>query len=132
MKGKNQKMASTVAFSKELEAPVDMVWHLITDTRTWPRWGPSVLAVDSPERYIRAGLAGRIRTPIGLWLPFTIETFEPYRYWDWRVGGLAATGHHVEAIAKDRCRLDFTVPIWAFGYGIVCRLALNRIQRLVV
>lgn len=115
-----------------MEAPADVVWHLITDTRTWPSWGPSVLAVDTPERYIRAGLAGRIRTPIGLWLPFTIETFRQYRYWDWRVGGLAATGHHVEAIEEDRCRLDFTVPIWAFGYGIVCRLALNRIQRLLV
>ena len=64
---KHQKMVARVAFKAELEAPVDMVWGLITDTRTWPRWGPSVMAVDSPEPYIRAGLAGRIRTPIGLW-----------------------------------------------------------------
>lgn len=129
---KPQKMVSRVAYTKEMDAPADVVWRLITDTRTWPGWGPSVMAVDSPERYIRAGLAGRIRTSIGVWLPFTIETFEKKRYWDWRVGGLAATGHRVEALGKDRCRLDFIVPAWAVGYGIICRLAMNRIQRLLV
>jgi len=123
-------MAATLAFGKEIKAPAERVWRLITDTRAWPRWGPTVRAVDSPERFIRAGLTGRVCTPVGLWMPFTIETFEPNRYWDWRVGGLTATGHRVEAIAENRCRLSFTVPIWAAGYGWVCRLALNRIQRL--
>ena len=124
-------MATTVAFDKEMKASAERVWQLLTDTRTWPRWGPSVRAVDSPERYIRSGLTGRICTPIGLWVPFTIETFTPNVYWDWRVGGLAATGHRVEAIEENRCRLSFTVPVWAAGYGIVCRRALNQIQRLL-
>lgn len=124
-------MSSAVAFGKDMNASAERVWRLITDTRTWPRWGPSVRAVDSPQRFIHAGLAGRICTPIGLWVPFTIETFRPNRNWDWRVGGLAATGHRVEAIDENRCQLYFDVPIWAAGYGIVCRLALNRIQRLL-
>jgi len=45
---------------------------------------------------------------------------------------LAATGHRIEAIDENRCRLYFDVPIWAAGYGVVCRLALNRIQRMRV
>lgn len=122
-------MPRSRAFSKQLDAPGDRVWRLITDTRTWQRWGPSVRAVDCDDRFIHAGSSGRILTPIGIWVPFTVETFDPWRYWDWRVGGLAATGHRVKPLGPNRCRLTFTVPAWAFGYGLVCRLALLRIDR---
>ena len=124
-------MRPALHFSQILDASSDVVWRLITDTRAWPRWGPTVRAVDCPERYIRAGSTGRVRTPFGIWLPFTIEQFEPQRYWDWRVGGVYATGHRVEPRGPDRCELFFTVPIWGAGYGIVCRAALNRIERLL-
>jgi uncharacterized protein YndB with AHSA1/START domain len=114
-----------------IDAPVSRVWRLITDTQTWTRWGPSIKEVDSPERFIRAGLTGRIRTPFSIWLPFTIDTFEPEHFWDWRVGGVAATGHRVDPRGPDQCRLTFTVPFWAAGYTVVCRVALNRIKRLL-
>ena len=117
---------------KTLSVPAGRVWDLITDTRTWPRWGPSVQAVECRDRFIRAGSTGRIRTPVGLWLPFVIENFEPEHYWDWRVGGIAATGHRVEPRGGHRCELSFSVPAWALGYGIVCKLALNRIERMLV
>jgi hypothetical protein len=92
-------------------------------------WGPSVRAVDCKDRYIRAGSSGRIRTPLGIWVPFVVGTVEPGSYWDWRVAGVPATGHRVESAGPDRCRLTFTVPVWAIGYGLVCRLALMRIDR---
>ncbi|BBO71948.1 hypothetical protein DSCA_58780 [Desulfosarcina alkanivorans] len=122
-------MSPPRGFSKRLDAAGGHVWRLITDTRSWPHWGPSVRAVDCGDRFIHAGSSGRILTPIGIWVPFSAETFDPGRYWDWRVGGLAATGHRVAPIGPNRCRLTFTVPAWAFGYGLVCRLALNRIDR---
>ena len=125
-------MCPPICFSKPLEAPVDRVWRLITDTRTWHRWGPSVRAVDCDDRFIRSGSSGRIRTPVGVWVPFVVESFEPESYWDWRVAGVAATGHRVEPVGPNRCRLTFTVPVWAFGYGLVCRLALMRIDRLLI
>jgi hypothetical protein len=87
--------------------------------------------VDSPQRLIAAGLRGRVRTPVGIWLPFQIVTFEPECYWDWRVGGVTATGHRVAPLGPHRCRLTFTVPMWAAPYGGVCRAALKRIERLV-
>ena len=118
-------------FAKEYSTPAETVWDVITDTRTWPKWGPSIRAVDAVERYIRLGSTGLILTSAGVWLPFTITTFEPGRFWDWRVRGVRATGHRLEPIATDECRLDFTVPLWAFPYGIVCRIALNRIERLL-
>ncbi|MGD8268051.1 MAG: SRPBCC family protein [Desulfobacterales bacterium] len=118
-------------FRKIINAPATHVWRLITDTHSWPLWGPSVQNVECPERFIRGGSTGRIRTPFGIWLPFVVEGFEPGRYWDWRVGGIAATGHQVEPRGRHESVLSFSVPIWAAGYGIVCRLALTRIENLL-
>ena len=125
-------MVPTLAFSKRLDVPANRVWRLITDTRTWPVWGPSVRRVDCKDRYVHAGSSGRILTAVGIWVPFVVGAFEPESYWDWRVAGVAATGHRVESIGQNRCRLSFTVPAWAFGYGLVCRLALMRIDRLLM
>jgi uncharacterized protein YndB with AHSA1/START domain len=124
-------MRRTLSFDMHLDAPASQVWHLITDTRRWPQWGPSVRAVDCAERFIRAGARGRVRTPLGVWVPFVIEAFEPERYWDWRVAGLPATGHRVEPRGPSRCTLCFTVPIWAAAYGPVCWIALGRIKQLL-
>ncbi|MDJ0723290.1 MAG: SRPBCC family protein [Desulfobacterales bacterium] len=118
-------------FSRILDAPTADVWRLITDTHAWPQWGPTVRAVDCAERYIRAGSTGRVLTPIGLWLPFAVERFEPERFWDWRVGGVAATGHWLKSLGRRQCELAFSVPFWAVGYGVVCRAALARIDRLL-
>ena len=124
-------MQPTLKFRQILDAPAAAVWHLITDTQAWPRWGPTVRAVDCPERFIQADLKGRIETPAGIWLPFAIERFEPPQYWDWRVGGISATGHRVKPVDPQRCELAFSVPVWAVGYGMVCRAALKRIERLL-
>ena len=125
------KMQPTLKFSQSLDVPAALVWRLITDTHTWPHWGPTVRAVDCPERFIRADSTGRVRTPAGIWLPFAINHFEPPHYWDWRVGGISATGHQVKQLDQQRCELTFSVPIWAVGYGMVCRAALKRIKRLL-
>ena len=124
-------MAVDVSFARLFDAPADRVWDLITDTHSWPLWGPSVRTIDCPQRYIHAGCAGRVRTPVGIWLPFVVTAFEPGTYWDWRVAGIRATGHRVERVGPDRCRLAFSVPIWAAFYGPVCHLALVRIDRLL-
>jgi len=125
------KMRSMMNFEICLDAPTSRVWQLITDTETWPCWGPSVRKVDSPERFIRTGLKGRILTPFGIWAPFSIEKFQPERYWDWRVSGIPATGHLVEPMDSHKSRLIFTVPAWALPYGFVCRIALNKIKQLI-
>lgn len=121
----------TFGFAKVFSATAECVWHVITDTHKWHKWGPSIRAVDTPQRTIRLGSKGRILTTAGIWLPFVITTFEPESYWDWRVGRLQATGHRLVSMGPNECRLSFTVPIWAFPYGIVCRIALNRIGLLL-
>jgi len=124
-------MLPTPAFSKQLDAPAEIVWERIIDTWTWSVWGPSVRAVDCRQRFISAGCKGRIQTSFGIWLPFCVTTFEPEHFWDWQVAGLTATGHRVEALGSHRSRLSFTVPFWAWGYGLFCRQALIRIDRLL-
>jgi len=118
--------------SAQIHAPASVVWALLTDTRAWPQWGPSVRAVDAPTRFITSGMRGRIQPAPGLWLPYEITDWEEGRAWAWRVGGIPATGHHVTPVAKSSCRVAFTIPTWAPFYVHVCRLALRRLDALAL
>lgn len=108
----------------------DVIWWLMTDTRLWPLWGPSVRAVDCSDAVINSASTGRILTALGLWISFAVGDFVPGIYWDWRVAGVPATGHRVKPLGPGRCRLSFDMPAWAVAYLPVCYLALMRIQRL--
>ena len=113
-----------------LNSPAAVAWRLLTDTHTWPQWGPSVRAVDAPTRFITAGTFGRVQTTPGLWLPFAITDWEEGRAWAWRVAGIPATGHRVTPLTASSCRVAFTIPRWAPFYVPVCRLALRRLEVL--
>ena len=115
---------------RDMNASAGRVWDLITDTACWPRWGPSVRAVDCADRFIRQGSRGRVRTSVGLWVAFQITEYQKERYWAWRVGGVRATGHRVEPLGESRSRLIFEVPILASPYAAVCQMALTRIRSL--
>lgn len=113
-----------------LDVPAAVAWRLLTDTHAWPQWGPSVRAVDSPQRFISAGTRGRVQTTLGLWLTFEITDWEEGRAWAWRVAGIPATGHRVTTVTESSCRVAFTIPHWAPFYVPVCRIALRRIAPL--
>lgn len=104
------------------------VWELLVDTAQWPRWGPSVRDVDLPGGRLTAGAEGRVRTAVGLWLPFRVSAFDEGRSWSWRVAGVPATSHLVEPVAGG-CRVAFGVPVAAAPYAAVCHEALRRIER---
>ena len=116
--------------SREIEAPAADVWRVLVEPARWPTWGPSITAVECGDERIRAGSTGRVRTVVGLWLPFEITTCEEYR-WTWRIGSVPATGHRVTPLGPDRCRATFEVPLLAAPYVLVTALALRRIARLV-
>ena len=113
-----------------LDVPAALAWRLLTDTHVWPKWGPSVRAVDAPARFISAGMHGRVQTTPGLWLPFEITDWEEGRAWAWRVAGIPATGHRVTPVTESSCRIAFTIPRSAPFYVPVCRIALRRIASL--
>lgn len=115
---------------RDIDAPASVAWQLLIDTDEWPGCGPSVRAVETLRRSIGPELHGRAQTAAGLWLPFEITDWQPERYWAWRVGGVAATGHGVEPVGAYRCRVRFLIPRWAPFYRPVCRQALRRIAAL--
>ncbi len=116
---------------RDIRSSCEQLWSLITDTTQWPLWGPSVTGVKCRDRYIRAGSEGEVKTVAGLWMTFRITAYEEKKYWSWRVSGIPATGHRVEPLGLDLCRLVFEVPLLASAYAPVCVLALKRIADIL-
>jgi uncharacterized protein YndB with AHSA1/START domain len=117
-------------FTREVAAPAEAAWEVLVDTEAWPRWGPPLSAVEADHRRIGPGSRGKVRTVVGLWLPFEVTVFDEgdeVRQWRWRVAGIPATGHGVRVLGPDRCRVGFDVPLPALPYGVICQVALDRI-----
>ena len=107
------------------------VWSVLVDLDAWPQWGPTVSGaelLDGDE--LGLGERGKVWTPVGVALPFTITEFEPGRRWSWRVAGIPATAHSVEPTDRGT-RASMSVPLWAPAYLAVCAIALQRIDRMV-
>jgi uncharacterized protein YndB with AHSA1/START domain len=116
--------------SRRIDAPADAVWKVLTDTDAWPQWGPTVAGAELDGDVLTLGATGRVRTPIGVALPFTITEFEPGRRWAWAVAGIPATSHAVEPDGTG-CRASMSAPFWAPAYLPVLAMALARIDRMV-
>lgn len=117
--------------SRRIAAPSDEVWRLLVDPEVWPRWGPTVVAAQIDGGFLRHGATGRVWTPAGVPLPFTITDFEPGSHWSWRVAGVPATGHGVEPDDQG-CRAWMSAPVWAPAYLPVLQIALRRIEEMAV
>jgi uncharacterized protein YndB with AHSA1/START domain len=113
-----------------IPASPEAVWSIITDTRLWPVWGPSVAAVETKQQRIGPGSTGRIKTVLGFRVPYEVTHFDPGRAWSWKVAGIPATWHEVRPLGADRCILEFGVPAWAAPYLIVCAFAARRIGKI--
>lgn len=123
-------MRTHLDVARDLIAEPADAWRMLSDTRSWSAWGPSVTAVDATPPVITPGARGRVRLPGGLWVPFEITDLVPGERWAWRVAGIPATGHRVEP-RPGGCRIVFEVPVLAAPYAAVCRVALRRLERLL-
>jgi hypothetical protein len=106
------------------------VWDLLVDPDAWPRWGPSIRRATVEGGTLAAGARGTVVTAVGVALRFEVTTLEPGVRWAWKVGGIDATDHRVEALGPDRCRAGIGVPWPAAPYLAICRVALARLARL--
>lgn len=122
---------SHVDVDRVLRAPAPQVWNLLVDTKRWSEWGPSVRATECAQRRITIGSSGRVLTALGFWLEFLVTEFDEGRYWAWSVSGIRATGHRLDILSHDACRLTFEIPLWAMPYASVCLIALRRIAGIV-
>jgi hypothetical protein len=119
--------------TRRLRAGPAAVWDVLVDTTVWPRWGPSVRAVELADGRTRIGLGavGRVGTALGVWLPFEVTEWEDGRRWAWKVAGIPATAHRVLADpdVPGASRATIEVPSWAPAYAPLCWVALGRIGR---
>ena len=58
-----------IEISRVVGASPNRAWDLLTDTFAWEKWGPSIIAVRSSERYIGKGSHGRVKTALRFWEP---------------------------------------------------------------
>jgi hypothetical protein len=116
---------------RDIAAPPEVVWDLLVSVDQWPLWGPSVRAVDLDAARISLGSRGVVDTVAGVRLPFEVTGFEATRTWSWRVGGVDATDHTVDAFAGGT-RVTFGAPWLAAPYLGVCAVALRRLERLAL
>ena len=123
--------SSQVSFGKYLKARPSDIWRLLTDTSMWPVWGPTVMKVESADRFIRFGSKGRVKTVAGIWLPFEITAYKQCSNWSWKVASIKATAHRVTDVSESGCTLWFDTPILAAPYSLACQWALVRIEKLL-
>ena len=119
-----------LSVSRHIDAPADAVWQVLVDTDAWPRWGPSVARAEIDGDGLTLGATGRVHTPLGVALPFTVTEFEPGRRWAWTVAGVPATSHSVVPDGGG-CRASMGAPWWAPAYLPVLAIALQRIEKMV-
>ena len=122
---------SQLSISRVVNASSQEAWDLLTDTRKWRQWGPTVIAADCADRYIRKGALGRVQILSGQWLQFVITEYEHHHYWHWKVASISATGHRVDDLDTCKCRIAFELPILWAPYIIVCWVALKRIAGML-
>jgi len=113
-----------------IRAPFHEVWRIITDTETWPEWGPSLWNVRCRDRFITCGSTGYVQTAFGFWVPFEISDYIFEKKWSWRIYRVNATGHCIERISENQCRLIFDMPIFMAPYWFICAIAVRRIRHL--
>ncbi len=122
---------SHLSVARTFKALPANAWDLLTDTAKWSRWGPTVRGVACPERYIRQGIRGKVRTPVGWWAPFVITAYEHGRYWAWEVAGIRATGHRLSPRGSSACEVAFELPFYWAPYAVVCGMALRGMANLL-
>ena len=104
---------SRLQVQREIAAPAEAIWSVMTDVEAWPEWTQSI---TSAERLDDAdfGLGSRVRIrqpklPAVVW---RVSEFEPARYFAWEAsgGGIhSVAGNRIEPAGAGRSRVTLSV-----------------------
>jgi uncharacterized protein YndB with AHSA1/START domain len=115
--------------SQEYDAPAALIWSLLTDFDSWPRWFPNISRIDVENGGERPGAGSRLRAAgenkddwalweIVEWQPPARLVCEHVKSTAPFVGQVQAAYLQFEVIDEpEGCRLE--VEIGAEGYGLV-------------
>jgi uncharacterized protein YndB with AHSA1/START domain len=117
---------------KYVAAAPSAVWRLLVDLDAWPRWGPTIrrARLDAPHAELALHATGTVQTSLLVAVPFEVTEFEPGRHWAWKVAGVPATRHRVDAVGGG-ARVSISVPWWSAPYLTVCSVAVRRIDAML-
>ena len=120
-----------ITVSRTIDAPASSAWEILVDVERWPSWGTSIRSaeVDGEGTRIGPNSTGSVTTIVGVTLPFRISHWVADTSWRWHVAGLPATGHAVETVSDERCRVSMDVPWFAAPYAAILKNALANIDR---
>ena len=116
----------------------DEVWERYAVPARWSQWAPQITGVELPVARLAAGLRGRVRAPLGVALPFVVDTVdEAARRWSWTVslGPVRLCLLHWVTEGPDGgsttgLRVSGPAPL-VVGYAPLAQLAIGRLVRLV-
>ena len=116
----------------------DEVWERYAVPARWSDWALQITGVELPVARLAAGVRGRVRVPLGVSLPFVVESVdEAARRWSWTVslGPVRLRLLHWVAPGPDGgsttgLRVTGPAPLVA-GYAPLAQLAIGRLVRPV-
>ena len=111
-------------------------WERYAVPARWPEWAPQITGVELPVARLAAGVRGRVRGPLGVTLPFVVETVdEATRQWAWTVSAGPVHLHLAHWVAEGPdggsttgLRVTGPPPVVA-GYAPLARVAIGRLVR---
>ena len=117
------------------EAPAE-VWERYAVPARWPEWAPQITGVELPVARLAAGVRGRVRGPLGVTLPFVVETVdETARRWSWMVSFGPVRLHLLHWVSEGPdggsttgLRVTGPAPL-VVGYAPLAHLAIGRLVR---
>jgi hypothetical protein len=111
-------------------------WERYAVPARWPDWAPQITGVEVPVSRLAAGVRGRVRGPLGVTLPFVVDTVdETARRWSWTVSLGPVQVHLLHWVAEGPdggsttgLRISGPAPL-VVGYAPLAQLAISRLVR---
>jgi hypothetical protein len=102
----------------------------------WPEWAPQITGVELPVARLAVGVRGRVRGPLGVTLPFVVDTVdETARRWSWTVSPGPVRLHLLHWVTEgpvggSTTGLRVTGPAsLVIGYAPLAQLVIGRLVR---
>ena len=114
----------------------DEVWERYAVPARWSQWAPQITGVEVPVSRLVAGVRGRVRAPLGVTLPFVVDTIdEAARRWSWTVSLGPVRLHLLHWVTEGPdggsttgLRVSGPAPL-VVGYAPLAHLAIGRLVR---